>query len=83
MNPAIDLGSESIHLKKKISIAEIRTIAQYSIVLHRYKSSSFMKRQDDNLFQNNKLNDFSGGYRYGRQDDYEDQTGIEPIFETV
>lgn len=41
MNPAIDLGSESIHLKKKISIAEIRTIAQYSIVNIQYKFYPF------------------------------------------
>jgi hypothetical protein len=55
----------------------------YILILQRYKSSSFMRRQDDNPFQKNKLMFFSGGYRYGCQDDYENQTGVEPIFETV
>jgi hypothetical protein len=40
-------------------------------------------RRAYNLLHENKLTDFSGGYRYGRQNDYENQTGIEPIFATV
>ena len=40
-------------------------------------------RRADNLLQENKLTDFSGGYRYGRQNNYENQTGTEPTFATV
>jgi hypothetical protein len=40
-------------------------------------------RMVDNPLQENKLKHFSGGYRYGRQNDYENQAGIEPIFATV
>jgi hypothetical protein len=54
-----------------------------SLILQRYKSSRNIMRQADNLLQENKLTDFSGGYHYGRQNDYENQTGIEPIFATV
>lgn len=54
-----------------------------TLVLQRYKGSSFIRRQADNLLQENKLSCFSGGYPYGRQDDYENQTGNEPIFETI
>jgi len=53
------------------------------LVLQRYKSSRNIMRRVDNLLQENKLNHFSGGYRYGRQNDYENQTAIEPIFATV
>jgi len=40
-------------------------------------------RRVDNLLQENKLKHFSGGYRYGRQNDYENQTRIEPIFAAI
>jgi hypothetical protein len=53
------------------------------LVLQRYKSSRNIMQRADNLLQENKLTNFSGGYRYGRQNDYENQIGIEPIFATV
>ncbi|MCJ7778430.1 MAG: hypothetical protein MUP16_08970 [Sedimentisphaerales bacterium] len=55
----------------------------WTLVLQRYKSSRNIMRQADNLLQENSLTDFSGGYRHGCQDNYENQAGIESIFESV
>jgi hypothetical protein len=46
------------------------------LVLQRYKSSSkAMRPVDDTPVKDN----FSGGYRYGRQNDYENTAGIDTI----
>ena len=46
------------------------------LVLQRYKGSSQPMRPADDTPVNNH---FSGGYRHGRQNDYENQTGIDAI----
>jgi hypothetical protein len=48
----------------------------FDLVLQRYKSSSKSMRPVDDTPVNNH---FSGGYRHGRQNDYENQTGIDAI----
>jgi predicted outer membrane repeat protein len=51
-------------------------IHNHCLVLQRYKGSSKPMRPADDTPVNNH---FSGGYRHGRQNDYENQTGIDSI----
>ena len=50
------------------------------LVLQRYKGSSKLMRPADNSLQ---INDLSGGIRYGRQHDFEDQTTVDTIFASI
>ncbi|MFC1603656.1 hypothetical protein ACFL5F_01390 [Planctomycetota bacterium] len=77
-SPAIDAGhpdSEYNDTHFPPSLGGDRNDMGY-LVLQRYKGSSKPKRLADDTPVNDH---FSGGYRHGRQNDYENQTGIDSI----
>ena len=71
-------SSPNVQASVETDVQELRFSTHFfrCLVLQRYKSSSEVMLPADDTSVND---DFSGGYRHGRQNDYENQTGTDAI----